>query len=76
MPAKEKPIKVIKRKQREVLAAQGEELPVPQVKTESETKREILETITLWIEEQREAQKVLTRNFLNSGSLEADDVSS
>ena len=76
MSTNEKPIKVIKREQREVLAAQGEELPVPQVKTESETRREIWETITLWIEEQREAQKALTQNFLNSGSLEADDVSS
>ena len=76
MFANKKPIKVIKRKQREGLAAQGEDPSMPQVKTESETRREILETITLWIEEQREAQKALTRNFLNSGSLEADDVSS
>jgi hypothetical protein len=76
MSANEKPIKVIKREQREVLAAQGEELPAPQEKTESETRREILKTITVWIEEQREAQKALTQNFLNSESLEPDDVSS
>ena len=76
MSANQKPIKVIKREQREVLAAQGEELPMPQVKTESETRREILKTITLWIEEQRAAQQALSRNFLNSGGLEVDDVSS
>ena len=76
MSANAKPIKVIKREQREVLAAQGEEPPMPPEKTESETRREILKTITLWIEEQREAQKPLSRNFLNSGTLEVDDVSS
>ena len=75
MSANEKPIKVIKREQRE-LAAQGEELHVPPVKTESETRREILKTITLWIEEQREAQEALTQNFLKSASFKADDVSS
>ena len=76
MSANEKPIKVIKREQREVLAAQGEAPPMPQEKSDSETRREILKTITLWVEEQREAQKALTQNFLSSGSLEADDVSS
>ena len=61
MSSSDKPIKVIKREQREVLAAQSEELPVVPEKTESETRREILKTITLWIEEQRKAQKALSR---------------
>jgi len=56
----ERPIKVIKREQRELLAAQNEELPDSPVKTESETRREIFETISQWIEEQREAQRALS----------------
>jgi hypothetical protein len=60
MPANDKPIKVIKREQRETLAAQTEDLSVAPQKTDSEARREILKTITLWIEEQKETQKALS----------------
>lgn len=77
MSANQKPIKVIKRQRRETLAAQCEELPVSPEKTDSESRREILKTITLWIEEQRETQKALSqaeKNFLRLGGLEVDDA--
>jgi hypothetical protein len=57
MPANQKPIKVIKREQRETLAAQCEDLPVAPDKTDSEVRREILKTITLWIEEKEKLRK-------------------
>ena len=60
MSSSEKSIKIIKREQRELLAAQNEALLELPMKTESEARREIFETITRWIEEQREAQQTLS----------------
>ena len=60
MSSSEKSIKIIKREQRELLAAQNEEPPELPMKTENEARREIFETITRWIEEQREAQQALS----------------
>jgi hypothetical protein len=60
MSSNEKSIKIIKREERELLVAQNEELPEAPVKTENETRREIFETVTRWIEEQREAQRALS----------------
>ena len=53
MPANEKTIRIIKREQRELPAGQ----PEGELKTENQTRREIFETITLWIEEQRQRKR-------------------
>jgi predicted XRE-type DNA-binding protein len=53
MPTSEKTIKIIKREQREVPAGE----PEGELKTENQTRREIFETITLWIEEQRQRKR-------------------
>jgi hypothetical protein len=54
------PIKIIKRCQRERLA---EPLQSPEcgLKTESQARRDIFETITTWVEEQRETKQSLYR---------------
>ena len=57
MSSIQKSIKVIKREQRELIAAQTEEVSEPQVKTEIETRREIFRTITLWVEEQKRRKR-------------------
>ena len=53
-------IKIIKRENRTVV---GEEcdLVEPSLKTENEIRREILNTITSWVEQQREVRKELHR---------------
>jgi len=56
MSSKDRSIRVIKRAHRESLVYR--ETPVAPVKTESQTKRELLKTIESWIEEQRETKKV------------------
>jgi hypothetical protein len=53
-----KSIKIVKRKQRELLAAHQEVLEC-ELKTESQTRRDIFETITSWIEEQRQTKQAL-----------------
>jgi hypothetical protein len=53
MPANDKTIRIIKREQRELPAGQ----PEGELKTENQTRREICETITLWIEEQRQRKR-------------------
>jgi hypothetical protein len=53
MPANDKTIKIIKREQRELPAVP----PEGELKTENQTRREIFETITLWIEEQRQRKR-------------------
>jgi hypothetical protein len=65
MSSSQKSIRVVKRGQRDYLAAQQlaaqQETPEPQLKTESQTRREIFNTVTSWIEEQRETKKELQR---------------
>jgi hypothetical protein len=65
MSSSQKSIRVVKRRQRDYLAAQQlaaqQETPESQLKTESQTKREIFNTVTSWIEEQRETKKELQR---------------
>jgi len=56
MSSRHRLIRVIKRAHRESLV--DRETPVAPVKTESQTKRELLNTIKSWIEEQRETKKV------------------
>jgi hypothetical protein len=57
-----KSIKVVKRKQREVLDDQQEALEsVP--KTERQVRRLMFQTISSWIEEQREIKKQLPRQL-------------
>jgi hypothetical protein len=51
-------IRIIKRKQRELLAAPQSTLEC-ELKTESQTRRDIFATITSWIEEQRETKQAL-----------------
>lgn len=60
MSANDKSIKVVKRRQRDYLVAQ-QETPECELKSERQTKREIFNTITSWIEEQRETKKDLHR---------------
>jgi hypothetical protein len=65
MSSSEKSIRVVKRRRRDHLAAQQlatqQETPECQLKTESQTRREIFNTVTSWIEEQRETKKELQR---------------
>ena len=56
MSANDKTIRIIKREQRESLAGQ-QEIIASDLKTENQTRREISETVTSWIEEQRERKK-------------------
>jgi len=56
----DQPIKIIKRCQRERLA-QPPPTPECEFKTESQARRDIFETITTWIEEQRETKQALYR---------------
>jgi hypothetical protein len=51
----DQPIKIIKRCQRE----RQPQLPECVFKTESQARRDIFETITTWIEEQRETKQAL-----------------
>jgi hypothetical protein len=60
MPAN-RPIRIIKREQRGLLAAQPE--LECESKTESQISRDIFKTITLWIEEQRETSQELHQRF-------------
>jgi len=56
MAANDKTIRIIKREQRQSLAGE-QEIPACELKTENQTRREIFETITLWIEELRQQKK-------------------
>jgi len=57
-----KSIKVVKRKHREVLEDQREALELPP-KTERQARRMMFQTISSWIEEQRESKKQLPRQL-------------
>ena len=57
-----KSIKVVKRKQREVPEAQQEALESAP-KTERQARRMMFQTISAWIEEQRESKKQLPRHL-------------
>ena len=57
-----KSIKVVKRKQREVLEYQQEALESAP-KTERQARRLMFQTISSWIEEQREIKKQLPRQL-------------
>ena len=57
-----KSIKVVKRKQREVLECQQEALE-SSPKTERQARRMMFQTISSWIEEQREIKKQLHRQL-------------
>ena len=57
-----KSIKVVKRKQREVLDDQLEAL-ASAPKTERQARRMMFQTISAWIEEQRESKKQLPRHL-------------
>jgi hypothetical protein len=54
------PIRIIKRCQRERLA-QPQQSPECELKTESQARRDIFETITTWIEAQRETKQALNQ---------------
>jgi hypothetical protein len=56
MAANDKTIRIIKREQRQSPACQPE-IPACESKSENQTRREIFETITLWIEELRQQKK-------------------
>jgi len=57
-----KSIKVVKRKQREVLEHQQEALETAP-KTERQARRLMFQTISSWIEEQREIKRQLSRQL-------------
>lgn len=59
MHTEDRAIKIIKREHRN--AVEEGDKAEPSLKTENEIKREILNTITSWIEHQREAKKELHR---------------
>jgi hypothetical protein len=54
------PIKIIKRKQRELIASE-QDAPECELKTERQTGRDIFETITLWIAENKDTRQALYR---------------
>lgn len=56
-----KAVRIIKREQRELLANQQE---VPASKTETQTKRDIFRTITLWIEDKRNQPAAMSPEVL------------
>jgi hypothetical protein len=56
MSRTDKTIRVIKREQRQLAACQ-QEIPESELKTERQTRREMLETINSWIDELRERKK-------------------
>jgi hypothetical protein len=60
MHAADRSIRIIKRKRRHVLDGEGDEAE-PSLKTDKEIRREILNTITSWVEHQREANKEFHR---------------
>ena len=66
MQTADKAIKIIKRENRDVVAEKVD----LSAKTESEIRREILNTITAWVEDQREAKKEQHRqsNLFKQGS--------
>ena len=56
MASNDKTIRIIKRAQREFASGQ-QEIPECELKTERQTKREMFQTITRWIEEQKQRKK-------------------
>jgi uncharacterized protein YebE (UPF0316 family) len=56
-------IKIVKREHRSVLAEKPDE-PEYSIKTENQIRREILNTITSWIECQREGKRVMLAKLL------------
>ena len=72
MSSNHKPIRIIKCKQRESAGQQPEVLEV-ELKSETQSTRQIFNTITMWIEEQREAKRELERRTgLLLGSASSD----
>ena len=61
MQTADRAIKIIKREQRNSVLLEDGVQAEPVSKTENEIKREILNTITSWIEHQKEAKKELLR---------------
>lgn len=59
MQTADRAIKIIKRENRDTVE---EELELP-AKTENEIRREILDTITSWVEQRREGNKELQRQL-------------
>ena len=55
MPTNDRTIRIIKREERETLAGE-QEIIASELKTESQTRREIFETVCSWIEEQRQTK--------------------
>ena len=58
MQTTDRAIKIIKREHRDAVEEERAQVE-PSLKTESEIRREILNTITSWVEHQREARKEL-----------------
>jgi hypothetical protein len=58
MSSRDKPIKIIKRNQREFLA-EPPEMAHSGLKTENQTRRELIRTVTSWIEERKGTKKEL-----------------
>ena len=63
MPANNRAIRIIKREERTDPLTQSE-TPNLAVKTEKQDHREMLKTVTLWIEQQREKKQVELRSSL------------
>ncbi len=61
MSAADRTIKIVKREDREALDEERESPDASELKTEIQVRREILQTVTSWIERQREAKKELFR---------------
>jgi len=63
MPAIDKPIRVIKRESRD-FTTEEDGTERAQFKTDVQARRQICQTITSWVEEQREAKKAFCRRRL------------
>jgi len=62
MSRTDKTIKIIKREQRQLPACE-QEIPECELKSESQTRREMLQTINAWIDELRERKKTAILGF-------------
>ena len=63
MQTADRAIRIIKREERNTVLETGDQAE-PSLKTENEIRREILNTITSWVEHQREIKKELYRQTI------------
>ena len=67
MAANNKTIRIIKRAERQFASGQ-QEISECELKTERQARREIFQTITLWIEEQKQRKKTASLEICSRGT--------